>query len=68
MERLLEQGAFSDADLLQAVTSLSGDEFLQVNPASLFSILGHLWGVPLQPTLFHVKPPVFCSADVPRWE
>lgn len=30
MERLLEQGAFSDADLLQAVTSLTGDEFLQV--------------------------------------
>ena len=39
MERLLEQGAFSDADLLQAVTNLSGDEFLQVNAASLFSIV-----------------------------
>lgn len=33
MECLLEQGAFSDADLLRAVTSLSGDEFLQVNAA-----------------------------------
>ncbi|KAL3135542.1 hypothetical protein ABBQ38_006019 [Trebouxia sp. C0009 RCD-2024] len=30
MECLLEQGAFSDADLLRAVTNLSGDEFLQV--------------------------------------
>ena len=39
MERLLEQGAFSDADLLQAVTNLSGDEFLQVIAASLFSIV-----------------------------
>lgn len=38
MERLLEQGAFSDADLLQAVTSLSGDEFLQVNADSLLAI------------------------------
>lgn len=35
MERLLDRGAFSDADLLQAVTNLSGDEFLQVNLASL---------------------------------
>ena len=39
MERLLEQGTFSDADLLQAVTNLSGDEFLQVIAASLFSIV-----------------------------
>ena len=39
MERLLEQGTFSDADLLQAVTNLSGDEFLQVKAASLFSIV-----------------------------
>lgn len=39
MERLLEQGAFSDADLLQAVTSLSGDEFVQVVAADLFSVV-----------------------------
>lgn len=30
MERLLDRGAISDADMLQAVTNLSGDEFLQV--------------------------------------
>ena len=30
MEHLLEQGAMSDAYLLQAVTSLCGDDFLQV--------------------------------------
>ena len=39
MDCLLEQGAFSDADLLQAVTNLSGDEFLQVVAASLSSIV-----------------------------
>ena len=39
MECLLEQGALSDADLLQAVTNLSGDEFLQANAAGLFSIV-----------------------------
>ena len=30
MEVMLEQGAYSDADLLRAVACLSGDEFLQV--------------------------------------
>ena len=39
MERLLEQGASSDADLLQAVTSLSRGEFLQVIAADLFSVV-----------------------------
>lgn len=39
MERLLDRGAVSDADLLQAVTNLSGDEFLQVNTPFVFNIV-----------------------------
>ncbi|DBA66827.1 TPA: hypothetical protein ACH3X2_001963 [Trebouxia sp. C0005] len=30
MEKLLEHGAFSDADLLRSIPNLSGDEFLQI--------------------------------------
>lgn len=58
MECLLEQGAFSDADLLRAVTNLSGDEFLQVTAAVCSYILAVLF---LPHAILHLR--LLCCAQ-----